>query len=98
MTHIVARDCVTTSRMGEGSKPHVSEREKFLLFTLGGQRCVLRGNVVTEVVRAVEITPLPNAPAVVEGIIDVRGEIQRADCPVNDHTGRNRFEFIVLYK
>jgi len=40
-----------------------------------GQRYGLYVDAVREVVRAVTITPLPNAPAVVEGIINVRGTV-----------------------
>ncbi|CAN5736669.1 chemotaxis protein CheW [soil metagenome] len=46
-----------------------------LVFDLGGARFGLDLTSVREVVRAVFITPLPDAPAVIEGIIDVRGEI-----------------------
>lgn len=46
-----------------------------LVFQLGGGRCALPLAAVLEVVRAVRITPLPTAPAVVEGVIDVRGEL-----------------------
>jgi purine-binding chemotaxis protein CheW len=46
-----------------------------LLFELAEQRFALRLADVLEVVRAVALRPLPNAPAVVEGIIDVRGDI-----------------------
>lgn len=42
---------------------------------LDGQRYALRADAVREIVRAVTITPLPNAPAVVEGIISVRGSV-----------------------
>jgi purine-binding chemotaxis protein CheW len=46
-----------------------------LVFELAGARYALEAACVREVVRAVFITPLPDAPAVVEGVIDVRGEI-----------------------
>jgi purine-binding chemotaxis protein CheW len=44
-----------------------------LVFRLGGVRCALPLAAVVEVLRAVRVTPLPTAPAVVEGVIDVRG-------------------------
>lgn len=47
----------------------------FLIVELEGQRYGLRIDAVREVVRATTITPLPNAPAVVEGVINVRGSI-----------------------
>jgi purine-binding chemotaxis protein CheW len=46
-----------------------------LVFLLDDVRCALPLDVVREVVRAVRITPLPTAPDVVEGVIDVRGDI-----------------------
>lgn len=45
-----------------------------LIFEVEGVRYGLRLALVREVVRAVAVTPLPRAPAVVNGIIDVRGE------------------------
>ena len=44
-----------------------------LLFELAGARMALVAGLVSEVVRAVEIEPLPQAPAVVSGVINVRG-------------------------
>lgn len=46
-----------------------------LLFTLEGQRYALPLEEVRELVRAVRLTPLPRAPAVVEGLVDLRGEL-----------------------
>jgi purine-binding chemotaxis protein CheW len=46
-----------------------------LVFELAGMRLALELTVVREVIRAVLITPLPDAPAVIEGVIDVRGEL-----------------------
>ncbi|HXG51694.1 MAG TPA: chemotaxis protein CheW [candidate division Zixibacteria bacterium] len=48
---------------------------RLLLFTLDDRKYALPLEAVREVVRAVGITPLPEAPAVVLGLIDVRGEI-----------------------
>jgi purine-binding chemotaxis protein CheW len=47
----------------------------FVIVELDGQRYGLRADAVREVVRAVTITTLPNAPVVVEGIINVRGAV-----------------------
>lgn len=44
-----------------------------LVIALDNQRFALNAAVVQETVAAVEVTPLPAAPAVVDGIIDVRG-------------------------
>jgi purine-binding chemotaxis protein CheW len=59
---------------------------ELLVFELGGVRLALDLTVVREVALAVAIAPLPDAPAVIEGIIDVRGEI----VPVYDV--RRRFD------
>lgn len=46
-----------------------------LVFIVGGVRCALPLADVREVVRAVAITALPTSPAIVEGVIDVRGRV-----------------------
>jgi purine-binding chemotaxis protein CheW len=46
-----------------------------LVFELGGQRYGLPTLDVSELVRAVTITRLPNAPAYIEGVVNVRGRI-----------------------
>jgi len=48
---------------------------RLLLFTIDEYRYGVPAEVVGEIVRAVAVTPLPNAPAVVEGVIDLRGAI-----------------------
>ena len=44
-------------------------------FRVGEARFGVRASDVREVVRAVALTPLAGAPAVIEGIFDLRGEI-----------------------
>lgn len=46
-----------------------------LVFTLAGERFALPLRDVQQVLRAVAIRSLPRAPAVVEGIIDLHGEL-----------------------
>jgi len=46
-----------------------------LLFELAGSRMALLAALVSEVVRAVEIEPLPQAPSVISGVINVRGSL-----------------------
>ncbi|XXF77650.1 chemotaxis protein CheW [Myxococcaceae bacterium GXIMD 01537] len=46
-----------------------------LLFTLEGQRYGLLAVDVRELVRAARLTPLPKAPDVVEGLLNLRGEL-----------------------
>jgi purine-binding chemotaxis protein CheW len=57
-----------------------------LVFEVGGQRYGLPSADVRELVRAVAITPLPNAPAVIEGVVNVRGRV----LPVLDIRARFR--------
>ncbi len=48
---------------------------EILLFEIDDRRFALPTRSVREVVRAVAVRPLPRAPHVVEGLIDVRGEV-----------------------
>ena len=48
---------------------------KIVVFELCGERYGIRAEEVREVLRSVAITRLPGAPAVVEGVIDLRGVI-----------------------
>jgi purine-binding chemotaxis protein CheW len=50
-------------------------RQEFLVFDVAAQRFALPLPNVREVLRAVAITRLPDAPAVIEGVIDVRGSL-----------------------
>lgn len=52
-----------------------STPSKLLVFRLGGQRYALPLARVERIVRAVEITPLPGAPPLVLGVIDVAGAL-----------------------
>ena len=57
-----------------------------LVFEVGGQRYGLPSSDVQELLRAVTIVPLPRAPEIVEGVINLRGTI----LPVLDIRGRFR--------
>jgi purine-binding chemotaxis protein CheW len=48
---------------------------RLLLFTIDDHRYGIAAQAVAEIVRAVAITPLPNAPPVIAGLIDVRGAV-----------------------
>jgi purine-binding chemotaxis protein CheW len=52
-----------------------SPPSEVLLFTLDGQRYGLPSADVRELVRAARLTPLPRAPDVVEGLLNLRGEL-----------------------
>ncbi len=49
--------------------------KKFILFTLDEQHYALRLSDVERVVRAVEVTPLPKAPEIVLGVINMQGRV-----------------------
>lgn len=55
-----------------------------LVFRVEGQRFALPAAAVERVVRAVEVTPLPGAPPLVLGVVDVGGRV----LPVLDLRGR----------
>ena len=50
-------------------------QDQIVLFTLDEPRYALYLSAVERVVRAVEITPLPNAPGIVLGVINWQGKI-----------------------
>jgi len=68
----------------------MGEQVDLVLFEVGQRRLALRAPVVQEIVRAAAISPLPQAPAIVEGVINVRGIV----LPVVDI--RSRFELPAL--
>lgn len=57
---------------GGSSKAH---EQQILPFTAAGQRGGIMLNYVDEVQRACAISRLPSAPGVIEGVINIRGEI-----------------------
>lgn len=62
------------------------ESTSVLVFQVGGSRFGLPADSVREAFRAVTIAPLPKAPAVVEGVVNVRGQV----VPVLDIRSRFR--------
>ena len=51
----------------------IDEDVNLACFEIKGQLYALEIAQVKEIVRVQEITPLPNAPALIEGVIDLRG-------------------------
>ena len=49
--------------------------DKLVAFALGRQRYALSLSSVERVIRAVEITPLPKAPDIISGIINMQGRV-----------------------
>jgi purine-binding chemotaxis protein CheW len=52
-----------------------NNRNRIVVFALDEPRYALPLSAVKRVVRSVEITPLPNAPAIIQGAINVQGTI-----------------------
>jgi purine-binding chemotaxis protein CheW len=63
------------------------DRNQIVVFALDDTRCALSLSAVERPVRAVAITPLPNAPGIVLGVINAQGRI----IPVVDVRKRFRF-------
>lgn len=53
----------------------MQEHTRLVTFDLDGQRYALALGAVQRVLRAVEVTPLPNAPDIVLGMVDMAGSI-----------------------
>ena len=53
----------------------MSELIQLVVFRLGEQRYALTLSVMERIIRAVEVTPLPNAPAIVFGAISLKGNV-----------------------
>ncbi len=53
----------------------MGESNRYLTFTLDGRRYALPLRAAERAVRAAEPTPLPDAPDVILGVIDVQGEV-----------------------
>lgn len=49
--------------------------DKLLIFALSGLRCALPLPDIERILRAVEISPVPKAPAIVMGLVNVQGRI-----------------------
>lgn len=69
-----------------GSADAALRTREVLVFEVAGQRYGLPSGDVLELVRAVTITPLPGASAVIEGVVNVRGRV----LPVLDMRARFR--------
>jgi len=58
-----------------GGRANLTMLNQLVVFTLDGQLYALPLASVRRVVRMVEVTPLPKAPDIVRGVIDVQGNI-----------------------
>ena len=77
MAAIVATSpCATPDPVGTAVAAPAAGAERgteVLVFEVADQKYALPTRDVRELVRAVAITPLPDAPAVIEGVVNVRG-------------------------
>ena len=48
---------------------------RLVLLTVDAQTYALHLEAVDRIVRMVEVTPLPGAPDVVEGVVNIQGEV-----------------------
>ena len=53
----------------------MKQSNQYVVFTLDGQRYALYLSAVERIIRVVEITPLPKAPEIIIGIVNVGGQI-----------------------
>ncbi len=75
-----------------------SARTHLIIGWLDSQRYALRLAVVERIVRAVEVTPLPRAPEIVQGVVDMEGVViavvnirRRLGLPERPITPNDRF-------
>ena len=62
------------ARPGRGGQTQ-GQSARLLLFEIGASRFGLPEGQVVELLAAMAMTPLPHAPSIVEGIIDIRGRV-----------------------
>ena len=53
----------------------MDRREKLLIFTLSGLSCALPLADIERILRAVEISPVPRAPEIIMGLVNIQGQI-----------------------
>lgn len=58
-----------------GENTPVKEGEKFVVFHLSGQQFAVNSRLVAEVTRYLPLTPLPDAPAWLIGVANLRGDV-----------------------
>ncbi|HEX9583242.1 MAG TPA: chemotaxis protein CheW [Gammaproteobacteria bacterium] len=61
--------------MNDSPPQSASTPGRVVVFTLGDQRYGLSLSAVERVVHMVQVTPLPRAPAIVLGVVNVRGRV-----------------------
>lgn len=66
---------MTRAASPQVSSDPLSAVQPLVIFCLGGHRYALRLLVVERILRSVEIAPLPQAPAIVLGVVNVEGRL-----------------------
>lgn len=56
------------------TSPH-SPAQRLVIFSIEGQRYALHLSIVERILRMVEVSPLPQAPAIVLGVINFHGQV-----------------------
>jgi purine-binding chemotaxis protein CheW len=64
-----------TDSFSQTEQTAATDGEKFVVFFLEGELFALPAAQITEIVRPLDFTPLPNSPAWLHGIANLRGEI-----------------------
>jgi purine-binding chemotaxis protein CheW len=59
----------------DSTNPRQDGLSRLVVFTLDEQRYALRLEAVERIVRLVEVTPLPKAPEIVLGVVNVQGRV-----------------------
>lgn len=54
---------------------NMAEIKHYIIFLIGGKRMALPLNKVARIARAVTVTPLPDAPELVIGVINMQGDV-----------------------
>ena len=62
-------------QISESIAPSAASEISLACFEVGGRSYALDVSVVREIVRTTEITPLPNAPRLIEGVVELRGGV-----------------------
>ena len=66
-----------TESFSQTEQTAATDGEKFVVFFLEGELFALPAAQITEIVRPLDFTPLPNSPAWLHGIANLRGEIAK---------------------
>src|ERR1043165_1328959 len=66
---------IQVSSTRSGTRTEAANQEKFLTFCLGQEEYGLPILVVREIIGMIDVTPLPQTPDYVKGVVNLRGKI-----------------------